>query len=266
MREIAIPRDAAAASLAAPATPLVLVSHVLCPYVQRAAIVLAEKGVPFERRDVDLACRPDWFLEISPLGKTPVLVAHGEAIFESSVICEYLDEITLPRLHPADALTRARHRAWIAFGSQVLSDIGAYYNAPDEAALRLRERDLRRRFEALEAELGPGPWFGGTAFGLVDAVFGPVFRYFDVFDPVADHGFWSGLPKVCAWRAALAARASVRNAVLADYPARLREFVRARAGALARRLDARSTGTPAARTGLSAGCAPCANPLRPVAA
>jgi len=55
--------------------PLVLISHPLCPYVQRAAIVLAEKGVPFERRDVDLADKPEWFLRISPLGKTPVLLA-----------------------------------------------------------------------------------------------------------------------------------------------------------------------------------------------
>ena len=41
---------------------LVLVSHHLCPYVQRAAISLTEKGVPFERRNVDLANKPDWFL------------------------------------------------------------------------------------------------------------------------------------------------------------------------------------------------------------
>ena len=80
--------------------PLVLVSHVLCPYVQRAAIVLAEKGIPFERRDIDLANKPDWFLKISPLGKTPVLLVGGESIFESSVICEYLEETGLPRLHP----------------------------------------------------------------------------------------------------------------------------------------------------------------------
>ena len=38
--------------------PLTLVSHALCPYVQRAAIVLAEKGVPFERRWVDHHTRP----------------------------------------------------------------------------------------------------------------------------------------------------------------------------------------------------------------
>ena len=48
---------------------LTLVSHALCPFVQRAAIVLAEKKVAFERIDIDLADKPDWFLAISPLGK-----------------------------------------------------------------------------------------------------------------------------------------------------------------------------------------------------
>lgn len=116
--------------------PLVLVSHPLCPYVQRAAIVLLEKGVPFERRDVDLACKPAWFLDVSPLGKTPVLLAGGEAISESAVICEYLDETLQPPLHPHDVLQRARHRAWMEFGSAVLGAIGAF--APDEPALAAR--------------------------------------------------------------------------------------------------------------------------------
>ena len=85
---------------------LILVSHALCPYVQRAAIVLHEKGMAFELRDIDLARKPDWFLGISPLGKTPVLLAGGQAIFESAVICEYLDETSLPALHPGDPLQR----------------------------------------------------------------------------------------------------------------------------------------------------------------
>ena len=59
-------------------TRLVLVSHALCPYVQRAAIALAEKGVPFERRTVDLADKPDWFRAISPLGKVPLLIVRGD--------------------------------------------------------------------------------------------------------------------------------------------------------------------------------------------
>ena len=50
-----------------------LISHHLCPYVQRAAIALAEKGMPFERIYIDLAAKPDWFKAISPLGKVPVL-------------------------------------------------------------------------------------------------------------------------------------------------------------------------------------------------
>ena len=99
---------------------LVLVSHPLCPYVQRVAILLAEKGVPFERRDIDLRDKPRWFLEVSPLGKTPVLLVDGQPGFESAVICEYLDETASPRLHPADPLRRAQHRSWSEFGSAVL--------------------------------------------------------------------------------------------------------------------------------------------------
>ena len=75
---------------------ITLVSHALCPYVQRAAIVLMEKGITFERRDVDLKNKPAWFIALSPLGKTPVLQVGDEAIFESAVICEYRD--CTPRL------------------------------------------------------------------------------------------------------------------------------------------------------------------------
>ena len=71
---------------------LTLISHPLCPYVQRVAIALAEKSLPFTRIDIDLAAKPDWFLAISPLGKTPVLKVGDAAIFESAVILEYLED------------------------------------------------------------------------------------------------------------------------------------------------------------------------------
>jgi glutathione S-transferase len=226
---------------------LVLVSHPLCPYVQRAAIVLLEKEIPFERRDVDLARKPDWFLKLSPLGKTPVLLVGGEAIFESAVICEYLDETLQPPLHPRDALQRARHRAWMEFGSAVLDAIAAFYKAPDEAALATRAVELRSRFEQLEAALGDGPWFAGAQFGLVDAVFAPVFRYFDMFDGIADFGILAGLPRVAAWRTALARRGSVRAAVRPEYPVLLHQFLRLRGSALARRLEWPDRSTPERR-------------------
>src|SRR5260370_6869549 len=114
------------------ATELKLISHKLCPYVQRAVIALTEKGVAFERIDIDLANKPDWFLTISPLGKTPVLGVGDTAIFESAVILEYLEETQPKPLHPADALASAAHRAWIEFGSPVLPDIAGFYSAPHQ--------------------------------------------------------------------------------------------------------------------------------------
>lgn len=218
--------------------PLVLVSHLLCPYVQRAAIVLAEKGVPFVRRDIDLANKPDWFLRISPLGKTPVLLVGDEVIFESAVICEYLDEIALPRMHPNNALQRARHRSWVEFGSALLNSVGAFYSAPNEQALSARSAEIRARFEQIEATLGAGPYFNGNQFCLVDAAFGPVFRYFDVFDQIGDFGFWEELHRVREWRRMLAARASVVGAVRPDYPESLYRFLLRRGSALTLRMKA----------------------------
>src|SRR5436305_15284199 len=90
---------------------LKLISHKLCPYVQRAVIALTEKGVGFERIDIDLANKPDWFVAISPLGKTPVLLQVGEVpIFESAVILEYFEETQPHPLHPANPLRCAEHR------------------------------------------------------------------------------------------------------------------------------------------------------------
>lgn len=215
---------------------LVLVSHRLCPYVQRAAIALIEKGVAFERRDVDLANKPDWFLAVSPLGRTPVLLVEGRPLFESAIIADYLDETRPPRLHPEDAFARANHRGWVEVASAILADIAGFYGAPDAAALEARRQALVARFTRVEAALGDGPYFGGAQFSLVDAAFAPVFRYFDVFDTIADFGCLAATPKASAWRAALAARPSVRNAVAADYPELLRGFLRARDSELGRRL------------------------------
>ena len=207
------------------AVPLKLISHKLCPYVQRAVIALTEKGVPFERIDIDLANKPEWFLKISPLGKTPVLVVGDHAIFESAVILEYLEETQGHPLHPADALRRAEHRSWIEFGSAVLNDIAGLYSAADETAFKAKAVQLEARFARLEGRVIATPWFDGENFSLVDAVFGPVFRYFDVFDGIGDFGILAGKSKLARWRAALAVRSSVKLAVSADYPALLRDFL-----------------------------------------
>lgn len=213
-----------------------LVSHPLCPYVQRAVIALEEKGVSYERVDIDLDARPAWFAAVSPLGKTPVLLAGGEAVFESAVICEYLDDTLPPRLHPLDPLARARHRGWIEYASAILNTIGSLYSTQGQEGFVAALGLLRERFVHLETVLGEGPYFNGADFSLVDAAFGPVFRYLDLFDA---HGVQCAplqAHKVAAWRAALARRPSVRAAVAGDYPERLHAFILKRGGVLARML------------------------------
>lgn len=208
-------------------TPM-LVSHHLCPYVQRAAISLAEKNVSFKRIYVDLSNKPGWFKAISPLGKVPLLRVGEATIFESAVILEYLEETGPAPLHPADPLARADHRAWIEFGSSILNDIAGFYNASNKAAFKDKKNVISSKFEALENRLSNGPYFAGATFNLVDAVYGPIFRYFDVFDSIGDFGIFSGKPKTTAWRTALSIRPSVAGAVADDYPARLRAFLKSR--------------------------------------
>ncbi len=204
---------------------LTLVSHNLCPYVQRAAISLLEKGIEFDRREVDLANKPDWFLALSPLGKTPVLVVDGEAIFESAAILEYLEDSRQPPLHPRDLLDKARHRGWIEVGSSILNDIAGLYNAQDPNGFNIKAQAMRGKFERLERALGAGPYFAGDGFTLVDAVFAPVFRYFDTFDRIEDFGILADLPKIESWRRELAKRPSVATAIDDGYAERLRDFL-----------------------------------------
>jgi glutathione S-transferase len=211
-----------------------LISHVLCPYVQRAVISLTEKRVPFERIDVDLSNKPRWFTAISPLGKTPVLQVGDSAIFESAVILEYLEETQASPLHPVDPLQRADHRAWIEFGSAVLNDIAGFYSAADETVFAQKTKALTEKFERLEARLSAGPYFDEEGFSLVDVVFGPIFRYFDAFDRIGDLGILTGKPKVGLYRQALSTRPSVRSAVTTDYDARLWTFLQARNSHLSR--------------------------------
>lgn len=204
---------------------LTLVSHRLCPYVQRAAIALAERGTPFRRISIDLGDKPDWFVALSPLGKVPLLRVGDAVLFESAAILEYLEDTQPTPLHPADPLLRARHRGWIEYASATLNDIARFYSAADDEAFDTAVRSLRSKFERLEAEHSGATWFAGDDFSLVDAAFAPVFRYFDVFDRIGDFAILSDLPTLAAWRGRLATRISVRQAVDADYEERLAGFL-----------------------------------------
>ena len=217
--------------------PLRLVSFDLCPYVQRVAIALEEKGAAYDWVSVDLANKPDWFLKLSPTGKVPLLDVGGQAIFESSVILEYLEETVAPKLHPGDPLRRADHRAWIEFASAVLTDIWGFYKAKDQATYDAKIARFADRMARVETRLSPaGPYFDSEAFSLVDAAFAPALRYFDLFERWLDLKPLPGMVRIERWRAAVAARPSVRKLAPPDYIARLHDFLKAQGGVLSAKL------------------------------
>lgn len=220
---------------------LELVSHDLCPYVQRAVIVAHELDIALQRTDIDLASKPDWFTAISPTGKVPLLRVRDpdgtqHILFESAAISEYLDEIASRHLMSGAPLQRARVRAWVEFASGTLAVISGLYSAQDAAAFEERREALRRRFVQIEAELAD-PWFAGAEFGLVDAAFAPVFRYLDALEAMLKLELAADLAKLSAWRLALATRPSIIAAVSPDNPQRLERYLRTRQSHLGRLLQ-----------------------------
>ncbi|MGF6454817.1 glutathione S-transferase family protein [Pseudomonas frederiksbergensis] len=214
-----------------PQSQFTLVSHPLCPFVQRVAIVLLEKGITFQRIDVDLRDRPDWFLAMSPSGKVPLLKVpdgnEGESVlFESVAICEYLEEVyPEPALHPMNALIRAQHRAWIEFASATLADAWGFLNATDQQTALGKSVALRGKLERFDSEISDGPYFSGERLSMVDIAVAPVFRYFDILGFEPNHQLFDGLSRVADWRRALASRFSIQAAVAEDYAIRFRKHL-----------------------------------------
>lgn len=197
-----------------------LISFKICPFVQRSVITLREKNVDHDVTYIDLSNKPDWFLKISPLGKVPVLQVGEEVLFESAVINEYLDETNPPQYHPADALQRAKNRAWIEFTSQILMDRSRNLIAKDQAGFEESLAAARSKLERLESVV-VGPFFNGTEFSLVDAAAAPLFMRFAVLQqalgearPLALYG---NAPKVGRWAESLLQHESVRTSVVPEF-------------------------------------------------
>lgn len=197
---------------------LKLIGASFCPYVQRSRIVLLEKKIPHTVEYIDLQHPPEWFHQISPLDKVPVLLVDESPLFESMPICEYLDEITPGTLYPEDPFRRAQHRAWIEYGNEVLSQHHALISAKDESAFQRAQTQFTHRLQTLEQILGEPPYFAGQSFGMVDAAYAPVFRFVSHLRRLAGLELLPAeTPKVSAWASALLARPTVKNAVPANF-------------------------------------------------
>ncbi len=204
-----------------------LVSFDVCPFVQRSVITLEEKGVPYEIEYIDLNNKPEWFMQLSPLGKVPILIVEDTVIFESAPINEYLDE-TAPgrKLQPSDPLQRAHNRAWIEFTSTVLVTRNQMQHAKTEQETRRLAAVVNAQLPRLEEQLDNGPFFNGNDFSLVDAAAAPLFqRLAWLLELAPDLGVLDDLPKVTAWSEALLQRESVKRSTVADIRERYLDYL-----------------------------------------
>ncbi len=204
---------------------LKLISFALCPFVQRAVITLLEKDVPHEVEYIDLNNPPAWFYDISTLEKVPVLLVDNEPLFESMPICEYLDEITPGSLYPEDPFQRAKNRAWIEFGNELLGATYTYFSTTDEISYKQNLMTIKDRLETLNEVFTGGPYFNGERFSLVDAVYGPIFRNMQCLEGMQNQDLFEDAPDVAQWRDAVLQRPSVINAVKESFNQDFCDFV-----------------------------------------
>jgi glutathione S-transferase len=216
-----------------------LCSFKTCPWVQRAAIVLQAKRVPYDITYIDRDNRPAWFLAVSPHSKVPVLMIDGkEALFESNAIAEYLDETAAPRLHPEDPIVRARNRAWTDYVPTFASAISNTAYADTEEEFITRAGKITDPFNKLEEALAKrgndGPFFNGPNFALVDAAYAPFLQRYTFMDRLRRLGIIEKFPHLAAWRDALLAAAAVKASTVADIEAAWQENLILRGRCLAK--------------------------------
>jgi len=218
-------------------------AHSTCS--QKVRLCLAEKGLAYRSRVLEIRRNEHLsaeYLAINPNGVVPTLVHEGTPVIDSSVICEYLDEVfATPALSPATALGRAQMRAWLRYLEEVptaairIPSINAIFlpvihqlgerweevrrNAPLRKQLYSRvgengfdEQDIRHSMEQLTASLKradqavrSGGWLAGDQLSLADLVFLPIMVRLEDLNLV---GMWESFPAVGEWYGRMKSRPS----------------------------------------------------------
>lgn len=119
---------------------MILYSGNSCPFSQRCRIVLYEKGMDFEIKDIDLLERADEIAAMHPYNQSPILVERELTLYESNIINEYIDErFPHPQLMPADPVMRARARLFLHnFERDLFAHLGDIVNGTTKVAEKAR--------------------------------------------------------------------------------------------------------------------------------
>lgn len=196
-----------------------LISSAVCPFAQRSRLALLEKGLEFDTVDIEFVGdsfkKPQWFLDLNPNERVPILKHAGNVVYESEVLNEYLEDAFPQRpLLPADPGKRATCRIWIGYSNKDF--LGGFYPVIMSLEVEKQENykrefaDLLRYMESVFAELsGGGLYWMGDDVTLLDISLYPFFERF----PMLEHYRGFRMPDDCvklkAWLEAMQGRPSV---------------------------------------------------------
>ena len=182
---------------------------------RKVRIALLEKGLEFERINVDLSKReqkqPE-YLKIHPYGQVPALDDEGFVVYDSTVINEYLeDEYPYPPLMPKDSEGRARARMMEDFRDthfnppcvKIIYEMRKPEGERDANVIATAKADIDKCFARIEMELQGKEYLAG-AFSLADIAFMANFDLLDRFQIAVDPKYTNTI----AWIARLKARPS----------------------------------------------------------
>jgi glutathione S-transferase len=159
-------------------------------------------------------------MRVNPLGKIPTLVTDdGKVLFDSYVICDYLDG-----LHPGDKLIpqapdrRWQALRWHALGDNLLDNLVPWRSElmrpkPQQSPETLVAYDAKTR-TSLDFLEGEAAALVATALGIGHVAVGVALGYLDF--RFADLGWRNGRPKLAAWHETFANRAPYRNTMPVD--------------------------------------------------
>ncbi|RCI04033.1 hypothetical protein CU098_004651 [Rhizopus stolonifer] len=206
---------------------LVFYNAHVCPYAQRAYIALKEVGAEFDVVNIDLLNKPDWYKDVNPELKVPVLATEGQNLAESLVIVEYInDRFPEKNLLPKEPIKRANIRFVIEyFASKVAPEFyKLLMNFKAENAKADYEKNLNtalvRLDELLKQQSATGPYFLGEQFSLADVAIAPFVIRIHTINQTLLNGLEletvKSSPRLTEFIKALIARPSVQETWIGD--------------------------------------------------
>ncbi len=165
---------------------MVLYSGTTCPFSQRCRLVLFEKGMDFEIRDVDLFNKPEDISVMNPYAQVPILVERDLILYESNIINEYIDErFPHPQLMPADPVMRARARLFLFnFEKELFVHVGTLENVPAKGHEKAHEKaraSIRDRLTQLAPIFLKNKYMLGDDFSMLDVAIAPLLWRIDYY-------------------------------------------------------------------------------------